>query len=89
MLRRYFSSRRDNVAVLLLRRCYNSQQRRKAAHYATMASDFSARGNGKQGNAALQRWQVASAEIFILFYFFTREFQRENESKKERKETGL
>jgi ribosomal protein L40E len=30
-----------------LRRCSSSQQRRKAAHYATMASGSSARGNNR------------------------------------------
>jgi hypothetical protein len=54
--------------ALLLRRCCSSQQRRKATHYATMASGSSARSNGRQGYAALQRWQVASAEIFVFFY---------------------
>jgi hypothetical protein len=53
-LRRCFSSHRGNVAALLLRRCCSSQQRRKATHYATMASGSSARGNDKQGYAALQ-----------------------------------
>jgi hypothetical protein len=35
-----------------------------------MASGSSARGNGRQGYAALQQWQVASVEIFVLFFFF-------------------
>jgi len=70
------SSRRDNAAQFTSLR-----------HYYNRRYFSSRRGNGKQGYAALQRWQVASVEIFV--FFFTRQFQRENESKTERKETGL
>ncbi len=87
MLRRYFSSHRGNAVALLLRRCCSSQQRQKAAHYVTMASGSNARGNGRQGYVTLQRWQVANVEFFC--FFFTRQFQRENKNKIERKETGL
>jgi len=86
-LRRCFSSRRGSAATLLLRRCCSPQQRRKAAHYATMTSGSSARGNGRQGYAALQRWQVASAEIFV--FFLLDNFKERTKSKTERKETGL
>jgi len=94
-LRRCCSTRCGNAAIArvaiallqqVLRRCCSSQQRRKATHYATMASGSSARGNGRQGYAALQRWQVASTEIFVFYFLFflldsfkerTRAIQRE------------
>jgi len=70
-----------------LRRCCGSQQRRKAAHYATMASGSSARGNGRQGYAALQRWQVANAEIFVLFcFFYSTVSKREREQDREKRD---
>jgi len=80
MLRRYGAVIRDATALWH----YSSRQRWTAAHYATMASDARARKNGSE-----QRWQAAAVEIFVLFFFFTRQFLRENESKAERKEAGL
>jgi len=89
-LRHYCSKRCDTVATgaaaLLqqaLRRCCSSQQQRRAAHYATMASSSSARGNGRQGYAALQRWQVASAEIFFLLDSFKKRTKARQREKRE------
>jgi len=46
-------------------------------------------GNGRRRYTAEQRWEAAKIFVFFFFKFFTREFQRENESKTERKEAGF
>ncbi len=85
------SRRSDTVAAsaalahvaATLRRCCSSQQRRKAA------SGSSARSNGRQGYAALQRWQGASAEIFLfiyLFIFYSTVSKREREQDREKRD---
>jgi hypothetical protein len=87
---RCFSSRRGNAAALLLQRCCSSQQRQKAAHYATMASGSSARGNGKQGYTALQRWQVANIEIlFFIFCFLLDNFKERTRERQRKKRQGF
>jgi hypothetical protein len=63
-----------------LRCCCSSQQWRKAT------SGSSAGGNGRQGYAALQRWQGANVEFFFCFSFYSTVSKREREQDREKRD---
>jgi len=71
------SSQRSNAAarVAAALRCCCSTCRGNAAqlaslqHYCNRRCFNLRRDNGRQGYAALQRWQVASAKIYLFIYF--------------------
>jgi len=85
-LRRCCNTRRDNaaaahVAAALLQQALQQRYNATLVHIVVTA-----------GRATLLcsdgRW-LAPKFLFLFLFFFTRQFQRENESKTERKETGL
>jgi hypothetical protein len=66
-IRQHCGAALARVAAALWR-CCSPQQRRKAAHYATMASGSSVRGNGRQGYRATMAG--GQHRNFCLFFFF-------------------
>jgi hypothetical protein len=54
-----------------------------------MASGSSVRGNDKQGYAALQRWQVASAKNFVFFKFLLDSFKERTRTRQREKRQGF
>jgi hypothetical protein len=58
---------------------------RSAATASQRCCDGQKRAGARNANSAVEPWPTLRCSVF----FFTRQFQRENESKTERKETGL
>ncbi len=79
--------------VATLRRCFSSRCGAVVTHSNDRKQHIMQRWQAALvlvATAGRATKQVASAEFFcFVLFFFTRQFQRENESKTERKETGL
>ncbi len=89
LLRQCCNRRCNNAAALL----QLASLRRWSKRRGSAAALLQARSNGKEqrdGATASARGKGRRPEfLFFYFLFFTRQFQRENKSKTERKETGL
>jgi hypothetical protein len=77
-IRQHYGAALARVAAALWRCCspHNDGKQRTMQRWP-VALVFAATA----GRATEQRWQVASTEIFVFFFFFTRQFQRENEEQ--------